>query len=91
MVGGHPVGGEVYGFVSRRGPQAVVSLRNPASAAQTFRLTLSELAGPRVGDGPVVVTTPWSDAGPLPDTLDPDQPLALRLPPYGVVVLTLAG
>ncbi|HEV3401385.1 MAG TPA: hypothetical protein VG078_06145, partial [Acidimicrobiales bacterium] len=88
MVGGNPVAGEVYGFVSRRGPEAVVALRNPASTAQTFRLTLSELAGPEVGDGPVAVTTPWSDAGPLPESLDPDEPLTVRLPPYRVLVLT---
>jgi hypothetical protein len=88
MVGGHPLAGEVYGFVSRRGPSAVVAVRNPAPTAQPVRLTLNGLAGPGIGAGPVAVTTPWSDAGPLPDTLDPDEPVTVRLPPYGVLVLT---
>jgi hypothetical protein len=87
MVGGHPLAGEVYGFVSRRGHQSVVALRNPAGAAQTFRLTLAELAGPEAGGSPVAIHTPWSDAGPLPDLLDPQKALTVRLPPYGVVVL----
>ncbi|HEX2191561.1 MAG TPA: hypothetical protein VHH09_00045 [Acidimicrobiales bacterium] len=90
MFGGHPMAGKVYGFVARRGADAVVALRNPAPRARSHALTLAETAGFEGAAGPVATTTVWSDAGgdAVPATVDPDRPLRLRLPAYGVVLLT---
>jgi hypothetical protein len=53
-------------------------------------LALAEATGFDGSKGPVVTTTVWSDADSdaIPATVDPDRPLELRLPPYGVVLLT---
>ncbi len=90
MFGGHPMGGKVYGFVARKGTDAVVALRNPAPRPQNHALDLGEVTGLDGSRGAVTTTTVWNDAEgqAIPATLDPDRPLKLRLPPYGVVLLT---
>jgi len=90
MVGGSPLAGEIYGFAARRGPEAVVALRNPAPSPQAIGFTLGELAGVDPGGGPMVATTVWSDAGGLPPSLEVDQRVDLRLPAFGIVLLSAA-
>jgi hypothetical protein len=90
MIGGHPMAGTVYGFVARRDGDAVVALRNPATRPRSHTLTLADAVGFEAGEGPVATATVWTDADDdaVPATLDADQPRRLRLPPYGVVLLT---
>jgi hypothetical protein len=45
MVLGDPSRGEVYGFVARRGPAAVVCLRNPSAESRTLDADWPERAG----------------------------------------------
>jgi len=71
LVLGDPAAGEVYGFLARRGPQAIPCLRNPSDRSQPVGAAWPDLLGFR----PTTLTPRY---GRLTDVLDPFEVMVVE-------------
>ena len=93
-VGGNPWDGKkanIYGWAAWNGKKSVLTLRNPATSAQTLRLTLREaLDIPAYVKGAVTLTDAFAQSGiqglPVGEKTDIDRELEVTLPASSVFV-----
>lgn len=93
-VGGNPWDGKkanVYGWAAWNGKKSVLTLRNPATSAQTFTTTLREaLDIPAYVRGKITLTHAFNqaelDGMPINKAIDIDTPLVLNLPGSSVFI-----
>ncbi len=89
MVLGDPAAGEVYGFASRRGSEAVLCLRNPAAASQPVRVVPAEIFG-FDAEEPLDLDLVFGPTAP-PTPVLAGRALEIELEPFEVLLLTVAS